>query len=150
MSGHLSEPHLVVRAEAPVLSFALGSCLIPAWIAGLHASLSWAFFSLRQLVIVSASGMSALQSLSTSGVHAKRCSSVPCAKQRAGEAVVSSIAPNAHRGAESADRRRFLLFWSSMFIGEPAMHSRCILDLITADIDTHLPELALVAKGQCL
>jgi hypothetical protein len=110
MSGHPADPHLLERAEAPVVSFALGSCLIPASIAGLHASLSSAFFSLRRLVIASALGMSALQSLSTSGVHAKRCSSVPCAKQRAGEVVVSNIAPNAHRDAESADRRRILLF----------------------------------------
>ena len=134
-----------------MLPFALGSCLIPVSIAGLHASLSSSVFALRQVVIssISALGMNALQSLSTSGVHAKRCSRVPCAKQTAVVAA-SSIAPNAHRGAESADRRRILLFWSFMFIGEPAMHGRCILDLITADIDTHLPKPAIVAKGQCL
>jgi hypothetical protein len=40
--------------------------------------------------------MNALQSLSTSGVHAKRCSSVPCAKQGAGEAVVDSKVSDPH------------------------------------------------------
>jgi hypothetical protein len=83
-----------------VLSLELGSCLVPASTAVLHASLSSAFFSLRQVVISSASGMNALQSLSTSGVHAERCSSVPCAKQGAGEAVVDSKISDPHNCAK--------------------------------------------------
>jgi len=75
-----------------VLSPALGGCFIPASNAVLQATLSSEFFSLRQAVISSALGMKALQSLSTSGVHATRCSSVPCAKEGAGKAVVDSNA----------------------------------------------------------
>jgi len=75
-----------------VLSPALGGCFIPASNAELQATLSSEFFSLRQAVISSALGMKALQSLSTSGVHATRCSSVPCAKEGAGKAVADSNA----------------------------------------------------------
>src|ERR1700686_76474 len=70
--------YLAVRLRAPVLSFALGGCLVPASTTVLQASPSSAFFSLIQIVMSSALGMNALQSLSTSGVHARRCSSVPC------------------------------------------------------------------------
>ena len=86
VNGHLTDPYLAVRLRAPVPSLTLGSCLVPA-----STSLSSAFFSLRQGVISSALGMNALQSLSTSGVHARRCSSVPCAKQGAGEAVADLL-----------------------------------------------------------
>jgi hypothetical protein len=40
--------------------------------------------------------MNALQSLSTSGVHAKRCASVPCEKEGAGETVADSKANDTH------------------------------------------------------
>ena len=79
-----------------MLSLTLGSCFISASSAVLHASLSSAFFSLRQIVISSALGMNALQSLSTSGVHAKRCSGVPCEKEGEGEVVAHSRASEAH------------------------------------------------------
>jgi hypothetical protein len=55
-----------------VLSPALGGCSNPASSAALQASARLAYFSLRQVVISSALGMNALQSLNTSGVHAKR------------------------------------------------------------------------------
>jgi hypothetical protein len=87
-----------------VLSPAFGGCFIPASNAVLQASLSSAFFSLRQIVISSALGMNALQSLSTSGVHAKRCSGVPCEKARAGEAVVESKASDTHNRAKGIGR----------------------------------------------
>jgi hypothetical protein len=61
MNGHLADPYLAGRLRAPVLSLALGSCLVPASTAVLHASLSSAFFSLRQVGISSALGMNALQ-----------------------------------------------------------------------------------------
>jgi hypothetical protein len=86
-------------------SLTLGICVISAWIAFLHASLSSAFLSLRQVVISSALGMNALQSLSASGVHAKRCSRVPRAKERAGEAVADSKANDMHNRAKGIGRR---------------------------------------------
>ena len=94
---------------------ALGGCFIPASNAVLQASLSSAFFSLRQIVISSALGMNALQSLSTSGVHAKRCSSVPCEKEGAGEAVADSKASDTHHCAKRIGRS-IHLFRLSMFI----------------------------------
>jgi hypothetical protein len=81
-----------------------GSCFVPASIAALHASLSSEFLSLRQIVISYALGMNALQSLSTSGMHAKRCSGVPCEKERAGEAVVGSKASDTHVCAKGIGR----------------------------------------------
>jgi hypothetical protein len=112
-----------------VLSLTPGSWFIPASNAVLHALLSSAFLSLRQIVISSALGMNALQSLSTSGVHAKRCSGVPCAEDGAGEAVADSRASNTHQCAKDIDRYLFRL---SMFISGPAY--------IIADIDTLLRE----------
>jgi hypothetical protein len=53
---HLSDPYLGAPLRAPVPSLTLGSCLVPASTAVLHASLSSAFFSLRQVVISSALG----------------------------------------------------------------------------------------------
>jgi hypothetical protein len=125
VNGHLTDPYLAVRLRAPVPLLTLGSCLVPA-----STSLSSAFFSLRQGAISSALGMNALQSLSTSGVHARRCSSVPCAKQGAGEAVAGSMATNNHHCAKGIDRNSTTLFWLSLFIGGPAMHNRSLLDLI--------------------
>jgi hypothetical protein len=133
-----------------VLSLALGSCIVPASTAVLRASLSSAFFSRRQVVISSALGMNALQSLNTSGVHAKRCSGVPCAKQRAGVVIANSMATNARHGAKGIDRNGTALFWLSMFIGGLAMHNRSRLGFIIADIDIPLPKPVLVAKRQRL
>jgi hypothetical protein len=90
--------YLAVRSRAPMPS---GSCFVSASIAALHASLSSELLSLRHVVISCASGMNALQSLNTSGVHAKRCSGVPCEKERAGEAVVDSKASDTHNRAKS-------------------------------------------------
>jgi hypothetical protein len=69
-------------------------------IAVLHASLSSAFVCLRQAVISSALGMNALQSRNTSGVHAKRCSGVPCEKE--GESVAQSKASDMSDRANGA------------------------------------------------
>jgi hypothetical protein len=82
--------------------------------------------------------MNALQSLSTSGVHAKRCSSVPCAKQGAGEAVVDSKVSDPHNCGKRIGRSSVHL-QLSMFI-------RGLME----DLDTLLPERALVAKCQSL
>jgi hypothetical protein len=94
--------------------------------------------------------MNALQSLNTSGVHAKRCSGVPCAKQRAGVVIANSMATNARHGAKGIDRNGTALFWLSMFIGGLAMHNRSRLGFIIADIDIPLPKPVLVAKRQRL
>src|SRR6266481_5243871 len=96
VNGHLTDPYLPVRLRVPAPSLTPGSWFIPASNAVLHASLSSALLSLRQVVISSALGMNALQSLSASGVHAKRCSSVPCEKEGVGEAVAASKVSDAH------------------------------------------------------
>jgi hypothetical protein len=115
--------YLAVRLRAPVLSFALGGCLVPASTTVLQASLSSAFFSLRQIVMSSALGMNALQSLSTSGVHARRCSSVPCEKEGDGEVVADSRASDTHHCAEDVGRSIIHLSWFSAFIRGPAMRN---------------------------
>jgi hypothetical protein len=107
-----------------VLSPALGGCLVPASTAVLQASLSSAFFSLRQIVISSALGMNALQSLSTSGQHANLCSSAPCEKEGPGEVVADSRASDTHHFAEDVSRSIIHLFWLSMFIRGPAIRNR--------------------------
>jgi hypothetical protein len=117
--------YFVVRWRAPVLSLALGGCAIPASITGLQASLSSVFFSLRQLVISSASGMNSLQSLSTSGVQARRCSSVPWAKHGANEAVAASAASNILHRAKANDRTRTALVGLAMLIEGPP----CIVEI---------------------
>lgn len=99
-------------------SLALGSCFIPASTAVLHASLSSVFFSLRQVVISSALGTNALQSLSASGVHAMRCASVPCEKEGAGETIAGSKASDTHHSAKGIGRS-IELSWFSMFIIGP-------------------------------
>jgi hypothetical protein len=48
--------------------------------------------------------MNALQSLSTWGVHAKRCSGVPCEKEGVGETVADSKASNTHHRAKGIGR----------------------------------------------
>jgi hypothetical protein len=91
----------VVRLRDWVLSLSLGGCFSPAASAALQASLKTAFFSRRQIVISSALGMNALQSLNTSGVHAMRCSGVPC-EEKAGVAIADGNAANIHNCAKSA------------------------------------------------
>jgi hypothetical protein len=59
--------------------------------------------------------MNALQNMSTSGVHAMRCSGVPCEKEGAGEAVADSKASDTHHCAKGIGRS-IQLFWLSMFI----------------------------------
>ncbi len=107
---HLTDSFIAVLLRAPLLSLALGNCVIPASTAVLHASLSAALFSLRQVVISSALGMDALQSPSTSGVHAMRCSGVPCEKEEAGEAVADSKASDTHHCAKGVGRSSIHLF----------------------------------------
>jgi hypothetical protein len=109
----------------------------------LHASLSSAFFSLRQAVISSALGMNALQSLNASGAHAMRCARVPC-EQRAGEAVADNKASDTHHCANGIGRGLHLLLLS-MFIIELAS-----IRVIMTDRNTLLPEPVLVAKRQPL
>jgi hypothetical protein len=90
--------------------------------------------------------MNALQSLSTSGVHAKRCSGVPWEKERAGETVADSNASDTHHFAKGIGRSiRF--FGSSMFIIRLASIIEAIPGIVVmADRDTLVPEFALVAK----
>jgi hypothetical protein len=106
-----------------VLSPALGSCFVPASNAVLQASLSSAFFSLRQIVISSAFGMNVLQSLSTSGVHARRCSGVLCAKQGADEAVADNKASDTRHCVKGVRRSGIHLFRRSTFIRGPAVRN---------------------------
>jgi hypothetical protein len=70
--------------------------------------------------------MNALQSLSASGVHARRCSRVPCEKERAGEAVADSKASDTYHRAQGIGRSGVRLKLS-MFIRELA-------SIIEADI----------------
>jgi hypothetical protein len=124
---------LAVRSGATMRP---GGGIVPASTTALHASLSSELFSLRQVVISSALGMNALQRLSTSGVHARRCSGVPC--ERAGEAAVDSKVSGSHHRAKGIGRSSVNLYLSMFIRG------------LTADIDTLLPERVLVAKGQSL
>jgi hypothetical protein len=94
-----------LRATGPSLT-PDGGC-ITASNTILQASLSSAFFPLRQIVISSALGMSSLQSLSTSGVHALRCASVSCEKDGAGEIVAHSNAIDTHVWAQGIVRSMF-------------------------------------------
>jgi hypothetical protein len=138
VNRHFFDPYLAARLRVPVPSLTLGSCFIPASNAVLQASLSSTFFSLRQIVISSALEMNALQSLSASGVHAMRCASVPCEKEGAGETVADSKAGDTHHCAKGIRR-------SSAHL-QLSMFTRGFM----ADIDTRMPEPALVAKHQSL
>jgi hypothetical protein len=100
-----------VRLRTP-LPAGLGICVI----CFLHSLLSSAFLSLRQVVISFASGMNALQSLNTSGVHASRCSVVPCWSERTGETVAQSKVSAMHDLAKGIDRSSVRLFWLSLII----------------------------------
>jgi hypothetical protein len=110
-----------LRARAS--SLAPGSWVIVASNAVLHASLSSAFFFLRQDVISSALGINALQSLSTSGVHAMRCSSVPCENEWAGDTVADSRVNKMLHDAERANRSIIHIFWHFTLIRGPAIRS---------------------------
>jgi hypothetical protein len=88
--------------------------------------------------------MNALQSLSTSGVHAIRCSSVPCEKEGAGEAAADSNASATHRRTKGIGRS-IQCFCVAMFIGGLG----CMIEADTRRLikaDTLLLPLALVAK----
>jgi hypothetical protein len=122
--AEVNDPYRAVRLRAPVRSLTLGSCCNPTSNAVLQASLSSAFFSLRQTVMSSALGMNALQSLSTSGVHAMRCSNVPCAKEGAGEMIADSNASDTRHFVRGAGRSRGRSFRLSTFIGESAIRNR--------------------------
>jgi hypothetical protein len=128
-----------------VPSLTLGDWSITGSNTALHAWLSSAFLSLRQAVIASALGMSALQSLSTSGVHAMRCSNVPCEKEGTGEAIAGSNASDTHR--TKAIGRSIRLFCISLLIGYLDAWLKPIAGIvIMADSNTPLPKFALVAK----
>ena len=107
-----------------MLSLALGNCFIPASNAVLQASLSKAFFSPRQTVISSELGMNALQSLSTSGVQARRWSSVPCEKEGVGEAVTDSKKSDKRHRLKCVSRSDIHLFRFSAFIKGSAIRGR--------------------------
>ena len=126
-------------------SLALGICVMPTWITCLHASLSSELRSLRQVVMSSALGMNELQSLNTSGVHAWRCSDVPCEDERAGQAVASSKHRDIHDRAKKFDRRGVHLF-SFVFIKSLAWLIEADTGPHHADIDTLSLERGLVAK----
>jgi hypothetical protein len=129
----------------------LGGCFISASNAVLQASLSSAFFSPRQIVISSALGMNALQSLSASGVHAERCASVPCEKEGVGETVADNRTSNTHHCAKGIGRS-IQLTWLSMFIiGLSYPQSESTLDIVVwQNRNTLVPEFVLVAKRQRL
>jgi hypothetical protein len=123
LNRHFSDPYLAPRFRTPAPSFMAGSWFIPASNAVLQASLSSAFRSLRQIVISSTFGMNALQSLSTSGVHARRCSSVPCEKQGAGKTVADSKTSDTRRCAKDVSRSSIRLFRHPTFIRGPTIRN---------------------------
>ena len=128
-----------------------GSWVVAGSNAVLHASLSSAFFSLRQDVISSALGINAPQSLSTSGVHAMRCSSVPCEKQGAGESVAESRASKMPHDAEQVSRSIIHFFSLFTLIRGPAIRNpESKIDIFMADTNTLLPKPVLVARRRSL
>jgi hypothetical protein len=137
-------------ANAIAISLALGICVMSTWITCLHASLSSELRSLRQVVMSSAFGMNELQSLNTSGVHAWRCSDVPCGDERAGQAVASSKHRDIHDRTKGLDCRGVDLFWPFVFIRSLAWLIEADTGPHHADIDTLSLERALVAKRQRL
>jgi hypothetical protein len=124
LNRHFSDPCFAPRLRTPAPSSTAGSWFIPASNADLQASLSSAVLSLRQIVISSTFGMNALQSLSTSGVHARRCSSVPCEKQGAGKTVADSKTSDTRHCAKDVSRSSIRLFRHSTFIRGPAIRNR--------------------------
>jgi hypothetical protein len=94
--------------------------------------------------------MNALQSLNASGVHARRCSRVPCEKENAGEAVADSKANDTHNCAKGI-RRCIRLFLPFIFIiGLASIIEADINVVFMADRNTLVPGFALVAKRQRL
>jgi hypothetical protein len=141
--------YLAVRLRAPLPPPVLGIWVISAWIAFLQTSLSSAFFFLRQVVISSASGMKALHSLNTSGVHAMRCSGVP-SEERAIEAVAHNKASDINDRAKGIGRSSVHLSWLSIFIKGLAMVIEADNRLHLGRYRSRLREPALVAKRQRL
>lgn len=72
----------------------------------------------------SALGMNALHSLNTSGVHAKRCSGVPCENEGAGQAVASSRHWDTHHRFKDLACRGVRPSWLFVFIQILAMVNR--------------------------
>jgi hypothetical protein len=131
-----------------VPSLTSGSWLVAGSNAVLHASLSSAFLSLRQVDISSALGMNALQSRSTSGVHAVRCARVPCEKEGVGETVADNRASDTHHRVKVIGRSIRLSFG---FPCSSHPQSESTLDIvIMADRNTLVPQFVLVAKRQRL
>jgi hypothetical protein len=106
LTSHLSR-YLVVLSDR-MLSLALGGCSNPASSAALQASLRLALFSLRQIAISSALGMNGLQSVKTSGVHAKRCSGVSC-EEKARVGAVDRNATDTHNCAKGIGRSSLIV-----------------------------------------
>jgi hypothetical protein len=119
----LRADYLVVRLRVLLTSLAPGVWVISTWITCLQASLSSELRSLRQIAMSSAFGMNALQSLNASGVHAARCSGVPCENEGADQAVASSRHRDIPR-ARDLDRRCVRLFELFVFIGSLALINR--------------------------
>src|SRR5882724_4207472 len=151
-SEQTSHRSFLLAVRLRVLSLTLGSCIIPASSAVLHASLSSALLSLKQVVISSALGMNALQSLSTSGVHAKRCSGVPCENEGAGRGRRGRQGQRhvpLRQGRQPKRHPVVLAFHVHQRTRHP--QSKSMFDIvIMADRNTLLPEPALVAKRQPL
>jgi hypothetical protein len=61
--------------------------------------------------------MNALQSLSTWGMHAKRCSGVPCEKEGVGKTVADSKASDTHNRAKDIGRSIQFFSLSTFIIG---------------------------------
>jgi hypothetical protein len=74
-------------------------------------------------------------------VHARRCSSVPCEKEGAGEAVADS---------KASDTRHRVKGVSRSSVHHRTCHPQSKLILIRADTNTLLPEPVLVANRQPL
>jgi hypothetical protein len=106
----------MVRLRVPLLSLGPGVCVISTWISCLQASLSSEWRDLRQIVMSSALGMNSLHSLNTSGVHARRCSGVPCGNEGVGQAVASSTQEDTHHRAKDLACRGVRPRWLFIFI----------------------------------
>jgi hypothetical protein len=119
----LRADYLVVRLRGLMVSLAPGIWVISTWITCLQASLSSELRSLRQIATSSAFGMNALQSLNASGVHAARCSGVPCENEGAGQIVASSRHKDVPR-ARDLDHRGIRLSELFVFIRSLALINR--------------------------
>ncbi|KGT73176.1 hypothetical protein MA20_45830 [Bradyrhizobium japonicum] len=106
-----------------LLPLAPGICVVSTWITCLQVSLSSELRSLRQIVMSSALGMNVLQRRNTSGVHAARCSGVPCENEGAGQAVASSRHRDTPR-ARDIERRGIRMFELLVFIRNLALINR--------------------------